>query len=183
MGQPLPMPSPNSSFIPSGSAIPVKKVHDPQLRGQQPSKGPTTNFVPEGAKQVSIVAPADKPLGVLHQFLPIVQRRPLAQPAVPPPPKVPPVATGFEEPEPEDERKASEKMVEQAMGEGDGRLQKMVSRMMALSAERAAFLEKIEHLMVDPRVQELEDENRSLIAIVARQRKELDDLKRNAQKA
>lgn len=140
---------------------------------------------------VKVAVPQGKPLGQLHQFA-AASREPQKQPAVPPPPRVPPVATGFAEPEPEENKpqhaavpvqvpapapaQASQAPVEKA------NFEEMLAKVQHDAVEKVK--EAISQFMASnsQKMGALEEENRSLIAIVARQHKELTDF-RNAMKA
>jgi hypothetical protein len=114
------------------------------------------SFKPEGAKELPVKGTLGPKLGKVVQFDPIVPRhpRPMPQAAPPAPPIKPPhIATAAPSPDDDSEPK--------------------------ISAERLAFLERVEALVgAESKINDLETENRLLVSMVARLQNENEALKK-----
>jgi hypothetical protein len=142
-------------------------------------------FKPDGGKELQVKGVPEPRLGKVFQFDPIVQRHPRPLPQVPIPESAyPPELSGdgFDDPlpmaaPPAPPVKPPVVATAAAAPEGpEGRVK--------ISAERLAFLERVEALVAaESRINDLETVNRSLISIVSRLQRQLEETQKGAQKA
>src|SRR5262245_56022553 len=134
----MPLPSGSNNFVPTGSPVPIKPKDpkNPRLKG-----GPIQSaFVPEGGMAVNVQPAQDPGLGQVLDFA-SASRKPETNAAVPPPPRVPPVATGFVEPDPEENRRP-EKASVVGVSAGAGQVpekpdfERMIAQVQAEMAEK-----------------------------------------------